>query len=174
MLKWIEKNKVVATVLTTVVTVLGGLVLTFSEAIVEYIAEETAEEREYREQMEAYDEFLSSSGIIDAKIIDGKIYLKYKTCNVPDKPLGDYKYIAYINGVPSEEFPSKGWYNANDWQKPAYCTEGWWGNKGWDIPDHAGPPFEIRVAWEWRMRIADRDAPTYHTVMEFLIGDTFK
>ena len=168
------KNKAVAG-LTLAAAVLGGLAVTFSDRIVEYIADETLEEREYREQAEAYDSFMESSSVVDAKVVDGKIYLRYKTCNIPPKPLGDYRYRVYINGVPSPELPDDGsWYNANDWQKPIYCTEGWWGNRGWVIPDHAGPPFEIRVIWEWRMRINDRDAPTYHTVMEYLIGDTYK
>ena len=65
---------------------------------------------------------------------DGKVRLKYKTCNPPiDVPM--YYYTDWKNGLPVPGFnriPDNGHYDTNTWFTPIQCTEGWLGAQEFD------------------------------------------
>ena len=165
------KNKMVAALVAAAVA-LGGLFVTFGDTLVEYFAGELAETHEAQAQIKGIKFFEEKSRILDYKIDEGRIYFKYKTCWLSELgAIGDYRYRTYINGVPSPEIPiAPEWYNIGDWQEPSYCTEGWWGNRGWELPEHGGRHYKIRQVWQWRIMVNERDIATEHTVMEFVTG----
>ena len=150
---------------------LCGLLAIEFENLVGYFAEEGIEEYEIYTQLEELDLFAQTSGIIGHKIENGKIYLRYRTCNPPNHPaIGEYHYQAYINGVPTNSIPNRSefeGYNIKDWWIEEYCTKGWWGETGFDLPKRKMDEYYIRVVWKWRIRANDVDVPTHHTIMEY-------
>lgn len=91
--------------------------------------------------------FEDTSAILDHRFdSDGKLYLKYQTCNPPiDTP--DYYYVVWIDGLPhGERRPAAGHFSINSWFKPLFCTEGWWGQIGFE---GAHENSEVVVTWYW-------------------------
>ena len=118
----------VMAVLTTIFTLAGGFNVT-KKAYIDYV--EWSNTHRDHEEVRAFDQ---SSGIIGHVLIDGKVRLKYQTCNPPiDAP--KYYYTVWKNGLPVPGFnriPDSGHYDINTWFHPLQCTEGWLGQQEFD------------------------------------------
>lgn len=144
---------------TLIITIIGTF-LTFGEGINlvrsfynDYIL------IKHHNQVELFNE---TSAIIDHRFEDGKLYLKYKTCNPPTET-PDYYYEVWIDGKPVFHSQSVApHFSINSWFKPLYCTEGWWGNKGFDGAEVGD---EVSIVWHWMLDDGSYD----ETIMRYLI-----
>ena len=92
--------------------------------------------------------FEDESAIIDHRFQDGKLYLKYKTC-YPPLETPEYYYIVWIDGIArGDRRPANGHFSIDSWFKPIQCTEGWWGQIGFDGADLGS---EVVVTWYWKL-----------------------
>ena len=114
--------------LTTIFTLVGGWNVT-KKAYLDFV--------EFRQTHRDHEEvrvFGESSAIIGHTLIDGKVRLKYQTCNPPvDAPM--YYYSVWRNGIPVPGFnkvPESGHYDINQWFEPIFCTEGFLGRQEFD------------------------------------------
>ena len=118
----------ITAVLSTLFFLVGGWNAT-KKAYIDYV--EWSQTHRDHEEVRAFDQ---SSGIIGHTLIDGKVRLKYKTCNPPvDAPF--YYYTVWRNGLPVEGFnrtPTSGHFDINSWFQPIQCTEGWLGSHEFD------------------------------------------
>lgn len=107
--------------------------------------------------------FAESSSIIDHRFDeDGVLYLKYRTCNPPSET-PEYYYSVWIDGNPVFHSQSVApHFSINTWFKPIFCTEGWWGNKGFE---GAKVGDEVVVNWHWLLD----DGSYEETIMKYLI-----
>ena len=115
-------------VLSTLFFLVGGSNAT-KKAYVDYI--EWSQTHRDHAEVRAFDQ---SSGIIGHTLVNGKVRLKYKTCNPPiDAPF--CYYTVWKNGLPVEGFnrvPDSGHFDINSWFQPIQCTEGWLGSHEFD------------------------------------------
>ena len=107
--------------------------------------------------------FSSSSSIIDHRFDEeGLLYLKYKTCNPPiETP--DYYYTIWIDGkVVFNSQSIAPHFSINSWFKPLFCTEGWWGNKGFEGAINGS---EVVINWHWLID----DGSYQETIMRYIV-----
>ena len=146
---------------TTVAGVLTGFVL-FADGVEK--AQDWYSEFILKDHISGVAHFSSSSSIIDHRFDDGILYLKYRTCNPPvETP--DYYYSVWIGGellFHSQSVADH--FSINAWFKPLYCTEGWWGNKGFE---GAEPGDEVVVHWHWLLD----DGSYEETTMRYIITE---
>ena len=106
--------------------------------------------------------FGDTSAIIDHRFEDGKLYLKYRTCNPPiDTP--EYYYEVWIDGTLVFHSQSVApHFSINSWFQPLYCTEGWWGKKGFEGAEVGD---EIVINWHFLLD----DGSHQESIMKYII-----
>ena len=107
--------------------------------------------------------FASESSIIDHRWVDGVLYLKYKTCHPPvETP--EYYYEVWIDG--ELKFHSQSvapHFSINSWFEPIFCTEGWWGQKGFEGVEVGD---KVVVTWHWLID----DGSHEETIMRYIVS----
>lgn len=155
MIGWCKRNKWVSSIAAALLTVIGFFGVEGSLGLWEKF--------QVLDHSHAVELFGRTSAIIDHRFDEnGTLFLKYKTCNPPAET-PEYYYSVWIDN--ELKFHSQSvapHFSINTWFQPIFCTEGWWGVKGFEGAE-AGDM--VVVNWHWQLD----DGSYQETIMRYII-----